>query len=397
MSKNHADRSPLGIYTDNSSALGTRGLQAVDFLTGEILPDPKSPTVARARRWALKSVVNKLLPKSRTSKCMRIPAPIQGGSHSQINLRKNKDNKAFYTGLMACGSVWTCPVCAAKIAERRRSELQKAILKAKSLGWGVYFVTLTVPHGVGDDLQNLLFAQRKAIGRLSSGRASIKTILSSHGVESFGYIRAREITHGKKNGFHPHFHIVYFAEPGHQNVLSDVFKKSWIRACSLAGLPTPSLDHGATVQNGDFAAKYASKWGLEDEMTKANIKITQSKGLTPWGLLQCVLDGGSSGYSSHYASSLFRVYARCMKGQRQLHWSVGLKSKLLESPELTDQEIADLVTDEDSRLIATITFEQWKAIIHFKAESHLLTVAESNERLVLVVAENYRKKFIQRE
>lgn len=147
----------------------------------------KSSAQTRTERWALKSVVNKILPKSRTSKCMVLRAPIPGAGLSPIQVHKTAaDGKAFYTGLMACGSVWNCPVCAAKVSERRRLELQSAMASSKALGWTAHFVTLTVPHGVGDDLSEIRSRQQKALRRLSSGKNSIKTQLSAAGIEQFG-------------------------------------------------------------------------------------------------------------------------------------------------------------------------------------------------------------------
>ncbi len=54
--------------------------------------------------------------------------------------------KAFYTGLAVCGSVWSCPVCTAKIQERRRLEISKGMDKAYESGLKCVMVTLTFPH-----------------------------------------------------------------------------------------------------------------------------------------------------------------------------------------------------------------------------------------------------------
>jgi len=95
----------------------------------------KTSQAARAERFALKSVVNRLLPDSRTSKCMVFQAPIPGAGLAPVQVHKTcEHNKAFYTGLMACGSVWHCPVCSSKVSERRRVELQGALLGAAALG-----------------------------------------------------------------------------------------------------------------------------------------------------------------------------------------------------------------------------------------------------------------------
>ena len=120
------------------------------------------------------------------------------------------DNKAFYTGLQICASVWACPVCAAKISERRRAELVAALAVARSMGMQVYLLTLTVPHGLGDDLKALLEQIHKAYSKTSSGRAgqNIRKLLGLRGT-----VRALETTYGV-NGFHPHLHILLFLDGG---------------------------------------------------------------------------------------------------------------------------------------------------------------------------------------
>lgn len=345
---------------------------------GDIKID-KSSQQSRAQRWALKSVVNKLFPYGRTAKCMRLLAPITGSGLSWIQVHKTVNTgKAFYTGLMSCGSVWNCPVCAAKVSERRRGELHEGMEAARRLGYKIHFVTLTIPHGIGDDLSKMKELQQKALRRLSSGKNSIKSILLRNGVEQHGYIRTYEITHGKQNGFHPHFHILLFTSPNitHDQIQS-LYAPAWQKSCVAVGLPRPSDAHGCTVQDGTKAADYASKWGLEDEMTKANTKITKRKGTTPWGLLRSILDGDTPDYSPEYAEGVFRAYSKCMTGARQLYWSNGLRAKLALAPEMTDEQLAEKITDETSVHLADVSMEQWKAIRKAKAEPHVLTAAES--------------------
>ena len=42
-------------------------------------------------------------------------------------LLSNEHGKAFFDGLQTCGNVWTCPVCAAKVQERRRLEIAEGM------------------------------------------------------------------------------------------------------------------------------------------------------------------------------------------------------------------------------------------------------------------------------
>lgn len=388
----------LGNITKTTSPQISCGLQAdgFDHETGEVTTvDHQS---ARANRWALKSVVNRILPSSRTAKCMINRAPVAGHSLGDIQIMKGIHKKAFYQGLMACGSIWTCPVCAAKVAERRRQELKDAIQSAKLSGMAVHFVTLTVPHGIGDDINVLNDRLSKALKRLSNGKYSIKNQLrAAHPqAEIHGYIRALEVTHGK-NGFHPHYHLLVFTTPDlHHTQLRQIYTKAWQRACILSDLPAPSDEHGCTVQDGLHAAEYASKWGLEDEMTKANTKTTKRHGLSPWGLLRAVLDGNEPGYPSERAAGLFKVYAAAFAGRRQLYWSNGLRKLLELSKELTDEELVAKAEDEGATVLATLTVEQWRVVRSAKQEAHLLTVAESAPTMLAQVIDHLVAKHRQR-
>lgn len=393
---------PLGIVTKTTSPPHQC---FTDTSTGEMIPYEfdrhgfvklvKTSQQSRAERFALKSVANRLLPDSRTSKCMVLRAPVAGCGLAPIQVHKTLEhNKAFYTGLMSCGSVWHCPVCASKVSERRRTELQGALMSAAALGWKVHFVTLTVPHGIGDDLSKMKELQQKALQRMNSGKNRLKNLFERQGVDCHGFIRAYEITHGKANGFHPHFHILLFTS---QNITHDqvrqIYGSAWQRHCVNVGLPSPSEKHGCTVQGGTKAAKYVTKWGIEDEMTKANTKVTKRKGKTPFGLLRAVLDQDDADYPPEYAAGLFRVYAKCMAGSRQLYWSNGLRAKLAMAPEMTDEQVAEKITDEVSVHLATITTEQWRSIRKAKAESKILDVAEHNQLLVLTVVDFYHEKY----
>lgn len=164
---------------------------------------------------------------------------------------------------------------------------------AKGNGFGVHFVTLTIPHGIGDDLHDTLARLSAALKRMSSDN-TFRRHKAQCEVEIVGYIRAQEVTYGD-NGWHPHYHLLVFTKEATcgSSVIQYLYSGAWRRACLKAGLPEPHPVYGCTVQDGAHAARYASKWGIEDEMTKGHTKKAKRHGLTPWGLLRAVLDGGS--------------------------------------------------------------------------------------------------------
>lgn len=389
--KVQVERVPWYIYGRTPAALDTQGFQAiskteslVEYLnpeTGEILsftPDNgkrselkpvKTSQQARAERWALKSVVNRMFPTSTTSKCSRWKIP-----NLSIRILKNPEyQKAHYAGLERCGSVWLCPLCASKIAERRRCELVAAVSTARGIGLQVLMMTCTVPHGVGDDVNEVKASMLKAWRKMIDSRAG-KNMKKLLGVE--GTIRAFEVTYGQ-NGFHPHFHVLIFAQSDFTvQSFQNGFYPLWLDACVKAGLPAPSERHGLRVDDGSKAERYVTKWGLEDEMTKSHLKTSRDeKGQTPWDFLRDVLNTGSE-----RSEALFRVYANAFKGSRQLYWSNGLKAKL-SIADVSDGELAAL-EEEHSTVLSELTIEQWRAVLSTKSESSLLDLAEREPGMI---------------
>lgn len=319
----------------------------------------------RCDRYRLKSAVNRLLIGSRTSKCCRWKVPTQ----SVQVMHSAEHGKAFYAGLQVCASVWLCPVCAPKISERRRVELRAAMDEAQRQGLSVMLMTLTVPHGLGDDLVGMLDKMMKAYADTSSNRAG-KNARKEVGLR--GTVRVLEVTHGA-NGWHPHFHVLLFLESGMSpDQVKFILAPTWQNACEKRGLPRPSDRHGVDVRGGADAAAYVSKWGLEHEMTKGHLKASRSaKGATPWALLSEYQETRCK-----RSAALWMAYAGAFKGRRQLCWSKGLR-ELLAVVEMDDAEIA---AREDSAavVLAELTDDQWRDVLTTHSEASLLQVAEDS-------------------
>lgn len=372
----------LGIKARTPASHERRGLQTIDKNlnlieeinreTGEIIiyQDTKKGRKVyktaqenRAERYALKSVVNVMFPKSSTAKCSRAKVP---GKDVKI-LKDPEHQKAFYSGLRRCGSVWWCPLCSAKIAERRRVELVAGVATAKAMGWQVYLMTCTIPHGLGDDVNYILKQMLKAWSKMTDCRAG-KAVRKDLCFE--GTVRVIEVTDGN-NGFHPHFHILIFTSRNiSSSVLQYFFTPLWQDACVKSGLPMPSDEYGLKVDDGAWAAKYASKWGLEDEMVKGHLKTSKGvNGFTPWDMLRDVLKTGSE-----RSRARFYIYANAFKGRRQLYWSNGLKAKL-GLVDFTDEELATKEEEHASEL-AELTVNQWRLVLINRCEAALLDLAE---------------------
>ena len=349
----------------------------VDPETGEILGFI-DPMAGRVKRFIFQSVVRKLLPESRTNNCLRVR---QGSKQIQVH-KSVQHGTASYSGLQTCGSVWVCPVCAAKIAERRRAEIIAAMAAHNAAGGCVNMLTLTAPHQRGDDLGELLVKQAKALNAFWNDR-QVKAVLLEMG--TVGQIRALEVTHGRKsprnNGWHPHYHVLLFngLEPHLMRFKALLDQEMadwtlrlyavWARVCIKAGLGEPSLQHGLKLDDGSRAARYVSKWGLEDEMTKGHTKKALH-GETPFDFLRVLVESPED----RQAAALFIEFARVFKGKRQLHWSRGLKDRYAIG-EKTDDELAEDKEDEFSVLLGTITIEQWRDVLAVEGRGLLLSAA----------------------
>ncbi len=370
----------------------TEGL--IDLETGEISGGQAvvDPMLFRVQRFALQSVVKGLMGSSRTAKCLRWRI-----KDATVKVWKSHEYRtASYSGLQTCGSVWACPVCAAKVAERRRAEILAAMTAHKAAGGGVFLLTLTAPHQRGDCIVDLLAKHAQALRRFWSLR-SVKAALADMG--NVGQIRAAEVTHGRRsefnNGWHPHHHVLLFVAGG---VVDEVTRKDWAvrlylqwaACCEAFDLGVPSFVHGLKLDDGSKASAYVAKWGLEDEMTKGHTKKA-SKGETPFDFLRSILADASD----KEAGRLFVEFAEAFKGKSQLRWSPGLKRRF-GIGEVSDEELA-AKQDDLARLLGSLTVTQWRDVLRVEGRGLVLQLAASGgweavERYLVALRHEHEKK-----
>ena len=260
-SEGHERKSEHGPSLGNKHEF--RGGQSSGY---EDLKTAEARKVARLERYALQSISRVILPYERVAKCLRVRIS------SDVDIWKTRDARFHYGGLITCGSIWACPICASKISERRKGELIQAMANWRQIGGEILFLTQTIPHYAHDHLKPLLAKFGRA-RRLMRNRATWRTWAKPVGLQ--GIIKALEITH-TKNGWHIHTHELLFVRPGLECLVeAERLLPFWQSACVTAGLPEPN-GHGLTVEDGSKASAYVTKWGIEDELTKAHIK--KSKG-----------------------------------------------------------------------------------------------------------------------
>ena len=373
--------SAVAVAKQDRTFLGINGKSAAtsEAKSGKSTVDEVAMARRRAERYEFQAEARRLLPGFKAlGECHRNVhyRDVAPGVDIRLNL---ETGKAHFTNVITCHSVWACPICAHKITEERRAELQAAINAHAIAGGRVALLTLTFPHELHAPLADLLKDFSSALSSFWSYRAT-KNILEQSGW--IGSVRAMEVTHGR-NGWHPHVHVLLFIGQDETEALMvlEHLRDWWGKAVAKAGLGQVN-EHGFDVRGGDKAADYVAKYGHEPqetgwtaahELTKAPVKQGRAKdSRTPFGLLRDSMNGDME------AGAAFVEYANAFKGKRQLFWSPKLREKLGVGQERTDEEIA---ADADVNVpametVGTLNKDQWRTVLEYNARGQVLIMAE---------------------
>jgi hypothetical protein len=345
----------------------------VDSKRGEYVAETAPEFVsinARAARFSVQSTAAKLLHAELTPRGTqwRVTGCTRRKVAAEVSILYSAEiKKAHFGGLMVCGSVWTCPPCAAKVSERRKTEVVNATNVHKAAGGGLYMVTLTTSHSRQDDLGDWLSKYSKARQDMRRQRA-YRELMEFVGYS--GDIVALEVTYGDANGWHPHSHELQLlastlSARKLEHMTAELFRL-WHRSCVKVGLPLPNRKRGVTVIAMESAAEYIAKfgrephWGVGSELAKQHIKKGRNKGWSPFDLLRLYHEGSVDGSHKRFGQ-LFVQFANCFFLKRQLRWSPGLK-QAFGIEEKTDEAVA-VEEAEDARELARLTPEHWRVVL----------------------------------
>jgi len=266
-------------------------------------------------------------------------------------------------------------VCATRIQERRRLELEHLVQWAGDQDLQAIMVTFTFPHTGFDTLSDLLNRQADAFKRFRRG-SPFTRFKDSIGFD--GLVRSLEVTHGLKNGWHPHTHELWLVSP---SVTSDIRLRLvdlWQRACIAAGLLDPadhakihafrehSVDVRLNATSGEYLAKQdgSRKWGITHEVAKASSKQGKAKGVHPHEFLVRMAKGDEARYFE---------YLEAMKGKRQLFWSPRLKDRC-GLDDVSDDDLA--IGGDDADLLGNLSQHDWDFIRSKRIAARVLDAAE---------------------
>lgn len=351
--------------------------------------------VARALRWMMQDKAAELAGwrldrqnrrrKDRVSDCLRKVSDVASG----VECRYNPATKSgHYRGLQTCGSVWHCPICAAKISNHRRRQLARLVTAHLATGGSVWMTTYTVSHKKYTSLEQLLDDFLAARRKMRQGRRGMG-LRSCFGV--VGTVSVLEVTWSPRHGWHPHVHELVFSDQADMNpdAYDQAARAAWKDAAAAFGLRMNA--HGFKIDRTygavqDYIAKFGHEpeqklpWGVESEMVKGHIKQARGEdGATPFALLRAATDGLA------WAEPLWQEYCQQFKGKKQLNFSPGLK-KLYGIDDDEDQEIAEGEAGEagDPVTLVEISPAQWDQVVEARTRGGLYELMQQGRPGVLI-------------
>jgi len=250
---------------------------------------------------------------------------------SNIEIQYRTDTKKVtYSKIEECRKCWICPTCVARLGAQKKAELMELQKVVNNLGLNAYLMTLTIPHNLKDNLDDLLIrltaAQTKFIDGMRTGKLR-KTF------SKVGHITVLEVTYSEKSGWHPHLHILVISEQFYTdkeliNIEKDLYK-TWSAKCQLSGIKAPSRKYGVKLQNCasdkdkldtkviNYLIKH--RFVKKKSSTKLHEDIAHGVGLTIWDIAQLASDK-----NKHTASKyglILQEYSIAMVQKNFVRWS----------------------------------------------------------------------------
>jgi hypothetical protein len=345
-----------------------------------------TPEQQRSRRYELGRWRSEHADKLGCISARTCMAPAAAG----ITAHVSTTGSVHVRGVMRCGAVGSCPVCAPVVRARRAADIDAAVEAWRALGNEVWFVTMTVPHGRRDPLGQVLDGLRSMWREAWQGSQGQK-LKKAIGLD--GFVRAFEVTYGK-SGWHPHIHALLFTR-GREFSPQRVINR-WRSRFVAAGLGERwqagvSVDvRKVTDANvGAYLGKVRQEWGAGVELARADLK--RGKGLTPQQLLELASTGEARWVT------LWREWESFTKGLRWIEWSRGLRDRAaswqldltamgvelrcdpLSVDEVSDEEAASA---DDAREVAAswhVPAEVWSSFRRAGKIGVLLTALVAND------------------
>ncbi len=312
--------------------------------------------------------------------CGRVPVN-DNGDTTPINVVTGKETgNIYYNGLMKCGSVWRCPVCNYKITQQRKKEIYylTSEFMRKSEFNRISFITLTMRHKSTYPLKYTLDTLLEEFRKFQ--RTSVyKRLEREHNIK--GFIKSLEITVSKRNGWHPHLHLLVFHQSDNIELLHREIKQKWAKRKKINALQKNQICK--EVYNKAGVTDYVTKWTISDELTKGSFKLPKlnknEKGITPFQILSQLTLGKNSIKEETELKGYLGQYFQYTHGKHLIHISKkllkDLKNSNIDTTIKSDKEILEDETPE--KILFKIDKPVWYEVAKYNYMAQILNNYES--------------------
>jgi Replication protein len=281
---------------------------------------------------------------------------------------KKNDGGIYFSGLQTCGSVWVCPICSLKISQYRKMEVFKitaAMNRRPGVNSGQMVITLR--HDKGDSLRTVKKILLKSWQKVQVQR-EYRELCKKY--KHLGDVRALEVKVSMRSGWHPHLHILMFAEssPEDMEAFANAILKLYCRKNERAAMEG---QYYKGIFNEQDIEDYITKWQVSDELTMGNSKTggKEKDSYMPFDLLTDVQ------INTRWKIAKFREYAETMAGTRQLTFSKEVR-KLREEMKIKEDE--EIVREEQAaEEMLAIDVPVWQKIAENWLQPHVLNEFEN--------------------
>lgn len=290
---------------------------------------------------------------------------------TSIEVWQGHNKKSYYKNLIACTSVWACPVCRYKILNKRKTEIIELCKRAQADGLKAGFLSLTQQHKKYRSVDQLR-DQMRFISESWRYLMSIPALKRMMKKARFEYVRGLDTMYNKKNGFHPHLHLILFADSKEDlQFISDTIIDYWITR-SPESIKNCQKYHLVFDNFEEQLTNYITKMNLADELTNPYMDKKSNDSINPLDTLRLIEEKDFTVYSYDECVKIYNDFIRVTKGMRSITYSAGFKKKY-KIAELTDTDIVNN-TSELRELVIKVSDEVFKTLRNIN-ETHSILKA----------------------
>lgn len=231
-----------------------------------------------------------------------------------VDVGKSSNGKMALRGPIYCHSTWACPSCTPRAMMHIANQLKAGYQMLRERGYEARMITFTVPHYKFAYKVNNAFPLKlsSVFNLLKATYCSFQNSKLKRARPSDCYtFQIFEVTHGNRNGWHPHIHAIYWM---HKDDWASFLEKeaelslAWNRICSqqidklndsgvLDDVEYKNLHRvlSRTKEPGIFISKHTEEViryitdALVQEVTSLHLKQAKSDNLTIWQILDLAL------------------------------------------------------------------------------------------------------------